>query len=337
VVIADRAAITTSYGPEAAVRFDQTGLATVVCVPLTGARQVLGTLILGWETPYQIGVSERAVLTTIAGYTARAIDRAQYLDERISVSRQLQQAMLTDVPATPGLQVAARYRPAAPGNLVGGDWYDVYPLTSRPAPAPDQPGPVPLAITVGDITGHDVRAAAVMGQVRSMLRQADLDHLGGGPAQALTAVENACHALSLDATGTLVHAHLRPLDGTGRWRLTWTNAGHPPPLLAHHDGHAERLGGNELLLWPGMPDVCRTDQQRVLAPGDTLLLYTDGLVERRGGDVDLVIDHAASVLAAAPAGQPLTAMLDALTSQVAGEETDDDIALLAVRIPGRPS
>jgi serine phosphatase RsbU (regulator of sigma subunit) len=176
-----------------------------------------------------------------------------------------------------------------------------------------------------------------MGQVRSMLRQADLDHLGGGPAQALTAVENACHALSLDATGTLVHAHLRPLDGTGRWRLTWTNAGHPPPLLAHHDGHAERLGGNELLLWPGMPDVCRTDQQRVLAPGDTLLLYTDGLVERRGGDVDLVIDHAASVLAAAPAGQPLTAMLDALTSQVAGEETDDDIALLAVRIPGRPS
>ena len=337
IVIPDRASVEADYGPEAIARFDEAGLATVVCVPLTGARQVLGTLILGWENPYQIGVSERAVLTTIAGYTARAIDRAMYLDERISVSRQLQQAMLTDLPATPGLQVAARYRPAASGNLVGGDWYDVYPLTSRPATGPDQPGPGPVAITVGDITGHDVRAAAIMGQVRSMLRQADLDHLGGGPAQALTAVENACHALSLDATGTLVHAHLRPLGGTDGWRLTWTNAGHPPPLLAHPGGSTERLGGNELLLWPGMPDVCRADRQRVLMPGDTLLLYTDGLVERRGDDVDLAIENAAAVLAAAPAGQPLSDVLDALTSQVAGTETDDDIALLAVRIPGRPS
>ena len=333
IVIPDRASVQADYGPEAIARFDEAGLATVVCVPLTGARQVLGTLILGWENPYEIGVSERAVLTTIAGYTARAIDRAVYLDERISVSRQLQQAMLTDLPATPGLQVAARYRPAAPGNLVGGDWYDVYPLTARPRATV----PAPLAITVGDITGHDVHAAAIMGQVRSMLRQADLDHLGGGPAQALTAVENACHALSLEATGTLVHAHLRPLGVTDGWRLTWTNAGHPPPLLAHPDGSTERLGGNELLLWPGIPGHRRTDRQRVLLPGDTLLLYSDGLVERRGHDVDLAIDNAASVLAAAPAGQPLSYVLDALTSQVAGPETDDDIALLAVRIPGRPS
>jgi serine phosphatase RsbU (regulator of sigma subunit) len=338
IVIPDRASVEADYGPEAIARFDEAGLATVVCVPLTGARQVLGTLILGWENPYQIGVSERAVLTTIAGYTARAIDRAMYLDDRISVSRQLQEAMLTDLPATPGLQVAARYYPAASGNLVGGDWYDVYPLVSRPAAEqPGAPVPSPLAITVGDITGHDVRAATIMGQVRSMLRQADLDHLGRGPADALTAVENACHALSLEATGTLVHAHLRPLGGTDGWQLTWTNAGHPAPLLAHHGGSTERLGGNEHLLWPGMPGHRRTDRQRVLMPGDTLLLYSDGLVERRGQDVDLAISTAASVLAAAPAAEPLSDVLDALTSQVAGQETDDDIVLLVVRVPGTPS
>jgi serine phosphatase RsbU (regulator of sigma subunit) len=132
-------------------------------------------------------VNERAVLTTIAGYTAQAIERALHLDERIAVARQLQQAMLTDLPVVPGLQLAASYHPAAVGELVGGDWYDVYPQADRS----DRPGegrmetPASLAITVGDITGHDMRAASVMGQVRSMLRQADL-HDNLGPTAAVT-------------------------------------------------------------------------------------------------------------------------------------------------------
>jgi serine phosphatase RsbU (regulator of sigma subunit) len=287
-------------------------------------------LILGWATPYRIDVGERAILSTIAGYTGRAIERALYLDDRITAARQLQQAMLTDLPATPGLRLAALYRPAARADLVGGDWYDAYPLP--PHAGETGPGSA-LAVTVGDITGHDMRAAAIMGQVRSMLRQADLDHQGLGPASAVTAVENACHTLSLDATGTLVHAHLRPLEGADGWQLTWTNAGHPPPLLVHADGRAERLNAHELLLWPGMPGRRRIDRQRVLAPGATLLLYSDGLVEKRGADTSLAIDQAAGILAAAPQDQPLSGLLQTILDEVAGPSSYDDIVLLAVQVP----
>jgi serine phosphatase RsbU (regulator of sigma subunit) len=330
ILITDRAALERGYGRDAAATFAASGLETAVCVPIPGTRRTLGTLILGWATPYQIDVGERAILSTIAGYTGRAVERALYLDDRITAARQLQEAMLTDLPATPGLRLAALYRPAARADLVGGDWYDAYPLP----PHAGETGPAPaLAVTVGDITGHDMRAAAIMGQVRSMLRQADLDHQGLGPASAVTAVENACHALSLDATGTLVHAHLRPLEGADGWQLTWTNAGHPPPLLVHADGRAERLNAHDLLLWPGMLDSRRIDRQRVLAPGATLLLYTDGLVEKRGADTSLAIDQAAGILAAAPQDQPLSDLLQTIVAEVAGPSSRDDIVLLAVQVP----
>jgi hypothetical protein len=324
------------YGQAAAGRLDAAGLGAAVYVPLPGVRRTTGTLILGWRTQHQVDVTERAVLTAIAGYTGRAVERALYLDERVTVARQLQQAMLTDLPATGGLQLAALYRPAPAGDLVGGDWYDAYPLTLRPggqqSGEADRAGlPSPLAVTVGDITGHDTGAAAIMGQVRSMLRQADLD-LGRGPAAAVTAVEQACEVLSLEAIGTLIHAHLRPAPGTTDWQLTWVNAGHPPPLLRHPDGRAERLDGHDLLLLPGMPGAGgRADRQRVLAPGSTLLLYTDGLVEHRGKDIDAAIDRAAAILAV-PAGLPLPDLLIQLIGEVAGP-ADDDVVMLAVRIP----
>jgi serine phosphatase RsbU (regulator of sigma subunit) len=332
VIVSDRSTLEAEYGPAAVAEFDAQGLQAAVCVPLPGTRRTLGTLILGWASPHRIDVSERAVLTSIAGYTAQAIERALHLDDRITVARQLQQAMLTDLPDVPGLELAAAYHPAAVGELVGGDWYDAYPLATRScgSGAGRTAVATSLAITVGDITGHDMRAAAVMGQVRSMLRQADL-HNDLSPAGAVTAVEESCERLSLEATGTLIHGHLRPAGGAA-WRLTWTNAGHPPLLLCHLDGQTEQLGEHDLLLWPGLPDSRRTDWQRALVPGDTLLLYTDGLVEHRTQGVDIAISDAAALLSAAPAGQPLPDLLSQLIDAVAGA-TSDDIALLAVRIP----
>ncbi|MBW8485728.1 SpoIIE family protein phosphatase [Actinomadura parmotrematis] len=335
VIIADRAELAAGYGPDALRSFDALGLRTAVCMPLRGAQGVLGALELGWDRPYTIDVQERAVLTTIAGYAAQALERAVFLDERVSTARRLQQAMLTDLPPASGLEIAALYRPAADRDMVGGDWYDAYPLPGG-AGADAGDAPRPLAVTVGDITGHDMAAATIMGQARAMLRQAEADHPGAGPSRAVDALEHACASLPLDATGTLVHAHLTPA-GSGSWELTWTNAGHPPALLALPRGGAEQLTGHDRLFWPGLAFGPRTDHRRVLTPGATVLLYTDGLVERPGESIGACIDRTAGLLAdllAEDPGRPLDGLLESITDTVAGPHAKDDVVLLAVRVPG---
>jgi serine phosphatase RsbU (regulator of sigma subunit) len=331
VVVTDLSMLIDEYGPVAAAEFEAAGFSSAVCVPLPGTTRTLGALALGWPVPRQVEVVERAVLTAIAGYTALAIERARYLDERVTVAHQLQQAMLTDLPVVPGLQIAATYYPAAAGELVGGDWYDAYPLSAadgRPGPGPAGSA-YPIAVTIGDIAGHNMRAATIMGQVRSMLRQADmLDRQG--PAAAVTAVEQACRRVSLNAFGTVVHAHLRPATEADGWQFTWTNAGHPPPLLSHRGSPAEPLAEHDLLLWPDVASR-RTDRRRVLVPGDTLLLYTDGLVEHPRRFIDDAISQAGEILSAAPPGCPLPELLSQIIDSVAVTR-HDDIVVMALRV-----
>ncbi|MEU9160450.1 SpoIIE family protein phosphatase [Streptomyces sp. NPDC048424] len=327
IIIGDRVGL-GAYGPEAAAGFDALGLRAAVCLPLRGAHGTLGALVFGWSSPYRINVAERAVLTTIAGYAAQAVERAVHLDERVTAAHELQQAMLTDLPAVPGLELAALYRPAARHDMVGGDWYDAYPLP--PAPGDDSTGS--LAVTVGDITGHDMKAAALMGQVRSMLRQADRDHPGKDPALILSALEHACRALDIPAGGTLVHAHLRPAQH-GHWHLNWTTAGHPPPLLATPNATVQRLTAHDVLLHPALPAGPRTSHSLRLPPGSTLLLYTDGLIETRHEDIEQNIERLAHHLAETPPTTPLDTMLRTLHDTIATPQAEDDTVLLAVRLP----
>lgn len=327
VVIEDRAHL-AAYAPEAAAGFDARGLRAAACLPLRGAHGTLGVLVFGWSSPYPVNVAERAVLTAIAGYTAQAVERAVHLDERITAAHELQQAMLTDLPVMPGLELAALYRPAAQDDMVGGDWYDAYPLPG--VPGEDTRGG--LAVTVGDITGHDMTAAALMGQVRSMLRQADHDHPDKDPAQILSALEHACRALDIPVGGTLVHARLRPA-GDGHWHLNWTNAGHPPPLLATPDAAVRRLNAHDVLLHPALPPGPRTRHSLLLPPGATLLLYSDGLVEVRHEDIETNIERLAHQLGTASADAPLDTVVRTLHDSVAAPEAEDDTVLLAVRLP----
>ena len=325
VTVPDRACLEQHHGPAALPAFDAPGVASAACLPLIAAHGPVGVLVLGWDTTHVMGLDEAAVLTTIAGYTAQAVERAVFLDARVHVAHQLQQAMLTDLPTLPGMDIAALYRPASTEDMVGGDWYDAFPL---PHPHADRdPG---VAITVGDITGHDIHAATLMGQVRSMLRQAVLIKNGEGPASALAALEYACRILPLPASGTLVHAHIH--HENNQWTMTWTNAGHPPPLLLHPSGRVTRLTDHGRLLHHTLTDSPRHDHQVVLEPGATLLLYTDGLIERAGHDLDAAIDHTAALLAAG-ASMPLPALLEHLADQVSDQPAGDDTVLLALRIP----
>ncbi|MFC1408498.1 PP2C family protein-serine/threonine phosphatase [Streptacidiphilus sp. N1-12] len=325
VAVPDRAHLVRHYGPAPVAAFDSLGIASAVCLPMVAARGPVGVLVLGWDTDHTVGLDEAAVLTTIAGYAAQAVERAVFLDARVHVAHQLQRAMLTELPTVPGMDLAALYRPASADDMVGGDWYDAFPV-----PHPHGTRAPGLAVTVGDITGHDIHAATLMGQVRSMLRQAVLIKNGDGPASALASLEYACRVLPLPASGTLVHAHLH--HENDQWSMTWTNAGHPPPLLLHPDGHVSRLNDHGPLLHHTLAAVERDDHAVVLEPGSTLLLYTDGLIERAGHDLDTAIDHTAALLAAG-ASTPLPALLEEIADQVADEHAGDDTVLLALRIP----
>ncbi len=329
VFVADRGAMVAEYGPEASDFFDRMGFTTVLCLPLWGSRGLLGVLAICWAKRHQVGVTERATLTAASGYIAQAVERALYLDERISVARELQAAMLTDLPVTDHVEISALYQPAADDHMIGGDWYDAYHLPRASASDGEASA---LMVTVGDITGHDMHAATIMGQVRSMLRQATLDHPPYSPATALTALDAACSVLPLETSGTLVHARLDPVDGSPDWTLTWSNAGHPPPLLRTPDGHVTQLLEHDALLNRSLGPFARTEHRRPLPPGSTLLLYTDGLVERRGHDMDAAVAQLIALLAR-HGHRPVDELLRRINNRLAHPAPEDDVALLAVRTP----
>ncbi|MFA7761654.1 SpoIIE family protein phosphatase [Streptomyces sp. NPDC048723] len=328
VFVPDREALVAGYSPEAVGFFDRMGFTTVLCLPLWGSRALLGVLAVCWAKRHEVGVTERATLTAASGYIAQAVERALHLDERVSVARQLQEAMLTDLPVADHFEISALYEPAAVGDMIGGDWYDAYLLP------PASPGGEPrgLMVTVGDITGHDMHAATIMGQIRSMLRQATLDHPPYSPATALTALDAACSILPIEAGGTLVHARLDLADGGPGWTLTWSNAGHPPPLLRTPDGRVTLLEEHDVLLHSDLGPFQRTEARRDLPPGSTLLFYTDGLIERRGHDIDASLAQLVSLLAR-HGDRPLPELLHLISNRPADPAPGDDVVVLALHVP----
>ncbi|MFD4247615.1 SpoIIE family protein phosphatase [Streptomyces sp. NPDC058525] len=327
VLVPDRKALVAEYAPEAVGFFDRMGLSTILCLPLWGRHRPLGVLAICWAKRHDVDVTERATLTAASGYIAQAVERALYLDERISVARELQAAMLTDLPLAGHVDISAVYQAAADDHMIGGDWYDAYHLPS------DASGkPTALMVTVGDITGHDVHAATIMGQIRSMLRQATLDHPPYSPAAALTALDTACCTLPIEAGGTLVHARLAPVDDSPDWTLTWSNAGHPPPLLRSPDGRVTALLAHDILFDQSLGPAQRTERRRRLPPGSTLLLYTDGLIERRGHDIDAAVGRLSALLAR-HGDQPPAELLSRISHRLADPAPADDVVILAVRIP----
>ncbi|KQS58248.1 hypothetical protein ASG36_09025 [Geodermatophilus sp. Leaf369] len=286
-------------------------------LPLDLVGQERAVLSLVWTSRRDITPAGRLVIRALARYVAQALQRALLLAERRGVAETLQRAMLTELPAPDRLAVAARYLPSHAQDQVGGDWYDAF-------TTPD--GTTVLAI--GDVTGHDTAAAASMGQLRTLLRGFAFDR-SEVPSQSVHRVDRAAAGLDLDTLATLLLARVERLDLGAR--VTWSNAGHPPPLLVHPDGAVELLVTPPDVLIGVDPTRLRHDHVRDLPVGSTLVLYTDGLVEHRDRDLDVGTGD----LARALAGQqhrPVDELLDDVLTSLTGPARDDDIAVLAVRV-----
>jgi len=291
------------------------GLAHIAAAPVIVDGLVVAVATFGlWNDRPSWNDADLAVLGQIARYAGVAVDHALTYQRTRDSALVLQRSLLTDPPTIAGLEMCARYQPAG-RDEVGGDWYDAFPLDDDT-----------LAITVGDVVGHDITAAAAMGQLRATLRGLALDG-GDGPADALDRLAAINTQLAITAFATVIHAHLTR-RGNGVWTMCWATAGHPPPLLVTPGAGARQLEQlpARMALIRGV-SAPRRAAEITLPPGSTVLLYTDGLVERPGIDL---IDGLATLTARARAAAalPIGELCDALLLDA---PTGDDIALLAVR------
>jgi serine phosphatase RsbU (regulator of sigma subunit) len=247
-----------------------------------------------------------------------ALHHARLYGQQRALADALQRSMLTEPPRIPDCEIVVRYVPAAEGAEIGGDWYDAFRQST---------GTTVLAI--GDVVGHDTRAAAAMGQVRSLLRGISYSS-GGSPSAVLTGLDRALAGLGVHTMATALVAHLEP--GDGGMLLRWSSAGHPPPVLLDVSGETRLLDGPTADLLLGVDqDADRQDRTTALRPGTTVLLYTDGLVERRDRDIDAGTDELLRVLGEC-AGLPLDQACDRVLRRMFLPDAEDDVAVLAVRL-----
>ncbi|MEU9863366.1 SpoIIE family protein phosphatase [Streptomyces sp. NPDC047971] len=317
---AARAALPELLGPQHVLP----GGHRAILAPLRGRRRVIGAAVF-LRRPERPGFEPNDLLVAaqLATHTALGIDKAVLYGREAYIADELQRTMLPDsLPQPTGVRLASRYLPAAETARVGGDWYDAIPL----------PGSR-VALVVGDVMGHSMTSAAIMGQLRTTAQT--LAGLDLPPQEVLHHLDEQAQRLGQDRMATCMYAVYDPVSH----RITIANAGHPPPILLHLGGRAEVLR-----VPPGAPiGVGGVDFEAVEldAPaGATLLLYTDGLVESRLRDVWTGIEQLRERLATTAQltgpdhSPPLEALCDDVLDMLGPGDRDDDIALLAARFDG---
>jgi GAF domain-containing protein len=296
------------------------GFRSALQVPLKVRDRVLG--VITWVTGDEgrrFAPDDVAFGEDLARRAAVAIDNAELHTELRTVAVRLQQAILPEqLPSLPGWELAVRYTPAG-RTEASGDFYEVMPLADGR-----------IVLFVGDVMGRGVEAAAAMAQVRAAVRA--LVAVDPHPDAVITALDRLFDQFDLEQLVTLVYAVLDPEND----QVQVLNAGHPAPLLLHAAGDAHQLPSGETLLL-GAGGARRDVLTASFHPGDTLLAFTDGLIERRGEDIDQGMQrlmHALPVIQDRPLGDGL----DDLVDEVRGESRDDDVAVLALRwlhtVPG---
>ncbi|MFD3548782.1 PP2C family protein-serine/threonine phosphatase [Streptomyces sp. NPDC058655] len=292
---------------------------SAIIAPLRSRRQVFGALTLartGGRPP--LTADDLPLAEDLAHRIALSLDNARLHRQTQHIAERLQRSLLPDLPTTGPLHIAGRYVPAATTAEVGGDWYDSFTLPSGAT-----------ALIIGDVTGHDLRAAIGMSQLRNMLRGIGCDRQEP-PHRILQRLDLAHHTLNPDATATCIYGILEQ-DTLGSWTLDHSSAGHPPPLLITREGDTRYLDGGRGLLLGVEPAWPRTDASARLPAHATVLLYTDGLIERRREPLDTGLTRLRQH-AAALSREPLEAFCDAIIAGLSSDHADD-VAILAVRVP----
>jgi PAS domain S-box-containing protein len=310
--------------PSAREALARLGVGSGTVVPLVARGQTLGALgLFSREDRGALSAAEVDTAIEIGLRAGLALHHARLFGQQRALADALQRSMLTDPPEPDHSHIVVRYVPAAAGAEIGGDWYDAF----------LQPGGATV-VAIGDVVGHDTRAAAAMGQVRGLLRGIGYSS-GGSPAEVLTELDRAIEGLALDTMATALVARLEQDEDdlrAGQVVFRWSSAGHPPPLVLSAEGKVALLDDTESELLLGVaPETERREHVAVLEAGATLLLYTDGLVERRDRDLDSGIAELVEVLREC-AALPLDDLCDEVLKRLFLPDAQDDVAMLAVRL-----
>ncbi|MHA6621567.1 PP2C family protein-serine/threonine phosphatase [Pseudonocardia sp. DLS-67] len=311
----------------AAAVYDTLRLRSVMVVAVRARGRVLAALTLLTQHPHgrRYSLRDLHLATDIAGRAGLAIDNARLYETEHAAAVTLQRSLLPEVSDVAGVQVAARYLVGVDGNQVGGDWYDVLDL-------PDGA----LGLAIGDVAGHDLKAAAAMGQLRGVLRSYAWD--GGRPGSVLDRCDQLVQGLEMAAMATAVYIRVEPPDPDGGRMLCYANAGHPAPLLLEPDGTLVRLDEQRSPMIGAIRSLGRragpgrAEAVRRCPPGTLLLFYTDGLTDVAGEDADQRTALLERTLAALPLDLAADDVVERVLAACSPPRLRDDVALLAVRL-----
>ena len=306
--------------PTARELVDRLGGTSMLTVPMIARRRTLGAMALVMTSEERVFTPDDVdLLHDLARRSALALDNVRLYQQEHAVADTLQRSLLPVLPEIPGIRAAACYVSASTAADVGGDFYDLLQL-------PDGS----IGVVMGDVVGHDVAAAAAMGHLRGLIRACIWDAEDADPGAVLTRVDRLVQGLHVTPMATMVYARAVPPAAEGApWRLHVANAGHPPLVLRHPDGAVQLLDRATGLLVGVDASVSRRTLDAEVRPGTTLVAYTDGLIERPGGDLDGGIAELCARLAATPVDADPRVLCDAAVSGTL--DGRDDVALIAVR------
>jgi serine phosphatase RsbU (regulator of sigma subunit) len=292
-------------------------------VPLRARGETFGVLgLINTARRPPLTEMEIATAVEVARRASLALDNARLYGGQLKVAETLQRSLLSPPPQPDCLEIAVRYQPAASNMHVGGDWYDAF----------QQPDGATLLV-IGDVVGHNVDAAAAMGQIRSIVRGIAYDRQED-PARILSRVDAVLTGLRIGTLATALIARIEQSPEQAREGLRtvrWSSAGHLAPLLMHASGDVEVLDTRPETLLGAESIRPRSNHRTRLDPGDTLLFYTDGLVEQGRTPIDEGIARLERLMTElGPLG--VDDLCDTLLDRIVRHRSDDDIALVAVRI-----